>query len=97
RLTPLVAVALFCAWVRLPTAGHEAASIHGVRPLRYFITVIFPSIAPTLWSSLIVAGLLALADVGSTMLLQPPGGASYPSHLFAVMDNSSEMLVASLT
>jgi ABC-type Fe3+ transport system permease subunit len=97
RLAALTAVALFASWARVPRAAHEAALLHAVPRLRYTFAVVVPNIAPILWSVLIVTALLALSDVGSTMLLQPPGGASFPSHLFAVMDNSSEARVASLT
>jgi ABC-type spermidine/putrescine transport system permease subunit II len=51
---------------------------------------------PALVASVIIAALLAAADVPSTMFLAPPGSVTFPGRLFAVMDNASERLVASL-
>ena len=44
----------------------------------------------------LLAGLLATADVGTVLLLHPPGESSLPLAIFTVMANAPEALVASL-
>ena len=43
-----------------------------------------------------LVGLLATADVGTVLLLHPPGQDSLPLTIFTVMANAPESLVASL-
>jgi ABC-type Fe3+ transport system permease subunit len=45
---------------------------------------------------MLLASLLAAADVGTVLLLHPPGEASLPLAIFSVMANAPESLVASL-
>jgi hypothetical protein len=45
---------------------------------------------------LVLASLLASADVGSVLLLHPPGEASIPLAIFTVMANAPERTVAAL-
>ena len=46
--------------------------------------------------SLLLVALLASAEVGSVLLLAPPGAGSFPLAIFTVMANAPEALVASL-
>jgi ABC-type Fe3+ transport system permease subunit len=91
---PLGIVFLLVAWQRVPYSLQDAARLHGVPNLIYAFRIAAPAIIRPLVVVILVCGLLALADVTSTVLLQPPGGSSYGTHLFAIMDNSSEKLVA---
>jgi ABC-type Fe3+ transport system permease subunit len=70
--------------------------VHGI-PLRlYLLRVVIPAVRPTLFISFLLVGLLAAADVCSTLLLQPPGETTFGGRIFAVMDNASVRLVACL-
>ena len=44
----------------------------------------------------LVIALLSLAEVSTTLLLQPPGQASFPARIFSVLDNISERALAAL-
>ena len=52
--------------------------------------------SPGLGLSVLLVGLLATADVGTVLLLQPPGETSFPLAIFTIMANAPESLVASL-
>ena len=51
---------------------------------------------PSLSVSALLVSLLATADVGTVLLLQPPGWSSLPLAIFTVMANAPESLVATL-
>ena len=93
---PLAAALCLSGWCKIPRSCHEAAACHGVSVISYVFKVGLPQTLPMLAASFVIAGLLAAADVPSTMLLAPPGRITLPGKLFAVMDNASEQLVASL-
>jgi len=58
--------------------------------------IYMPYYSGHLCACFIITCLILLADVSSMSLLQPPGGSSFGSHLFAVMDAASERVVAAL-
>jgi ABC-type Fe3+ transport system permease subunit len=62
----------------------------------YLRRVVSPFFVPTLMVAMLLASLLAAADVGTVLLLHPPGEASLPLAIFSVMANAPESLVASL-
>ena len=96
RLMPLGAALCLSGWCRIPRSCHEAAACHGVPAIHYVFKVGLPRILPMFVAAFVIVGLLAAADVPSTMLLAPPGRITLPGKLFTVMDNASEQLVASL-
>jgi iron(III) transport system permease protein len=96
RFFPLAAVLGLRSWGSTPASLALAAGVHGV-PLRTFLRrVTAPLQLPAAAMSLLLVGLLATADVGTVLLLHPPGEASFPLALFTVMANAPASLVASL-
>jgi ABC-type Fe3+ transport system permease subunit len=51
---------------------------------------------PTAGVTTLLVALLATADIGTVLLLHPPGKPSLPLAIFTVMANARESLVASL-
>ena len=75
-------------------AWSSAAALHGIGLSRYFLQILFPWLKGALLSSFGLAALLATAEVGSAVLLRPPGADSYPVSIFTIMANAPESLVA---
>jgi ABC-type Fe3+ transport system permease subunit len=96
RLMPVAAILLLTVWARLPRSVNEAGEVLGVPAGRMAASVWLPWLRRPLLAVVIAVGLLALADVSTTQLLQPPGGSTFALRLFAVMDNASQRLVAAL-
>jgi ABC-type Fe3+ transport system permease subunit len=46
--------------------------------------------------SVLIVSLLATAEIGTVLLLRPPGEDSFPLAIFTVMANASEVKVSSL-
>ncbi len=96
RFFPVAAVLGLRSWGTMPASLAWAAGVHGV-PLRtYLCRVVAPLQRPAVVTILLLVGLLATAEVGTVLLLHPPGQASLPLALFTVMANAPESLVAAL-
>jgi len=55
-----------------------------------------PLALPTIGIGTLLVALLATADIGTVLLLHPPGQDSFPLAIFTVMANARESFVASL-
>ena len=96
RFFPIAAVLGMRAWGSASPSWALAAGIHGV-PLRtYLRRVALPFMLPAGAVAILLTALLATADIGTVLLLHPPGAASFPLAIFTVMANASESFVASL-
>ena len=96
RLVPIPAVLAVRTIGQMPPSWALAASTHGVPMRLYAARVLVPFLASTFGLAVAVVALLATADVGTVLLLQPPGESSLPVSIFTVMANAPESLVASL-
>jgi iron(III) transport system permease protein len=96
RFFPIAAIIALRSWGSLSSTWTQAAALHGVPTTRYLARVAVPHVLPALATAAILIGLLATADVGSVLLLHPPGQGSLPLAIFTVMANAPESLVASL-
>lgn len=96
RFVPIAAVVLLRAWGAQPREWAQAAAVHGVPLGTYLWRVALPNLAPAASVALVLVALLAAADVGTVLLLQPPGRPSFPLVLFTVMANARAPVVAAL-
>ena len=78
-----------------PSWAH-AAAVHGVPLSTYLWRVVAPTVRPMALLAVVLVALLASADVGTALLLQPPGESSLSVTVFTVMANAPESLVAAL-
>ena len=97
RLAPLAAVLCLLAACALPRAQRDAGKLHGVAIGHWMLRVALPHMAAMLTVCFLLVALLSLAEVSTTLLLQPPGQASsFPARIFSVLDNVSERALAAL-
>lgn len=96
RFFPIATIIALRSWGSLPSTWTQAAALHGVPTSKYLARVVAPRVLPAMGAAVILIGLLATADVGSVLLLHPPGQGSLPLAIFTVMANAPEALVASL-
>lgn len=81
----------------IPDSLIEAAQVAGASGARIAGSIVAPLIAPHLAVAFTAAFILSSAEIGSTILLYPPGGETLPIALYAVEANSPRSLVAALT
>lgn len=96
RFFPVAALLGLRAWGTMSVSWAQAAGIHAVPLGTYARKVVIPFLLPTGGLALLLVALLATADVGTVLLLHPPGKSSLPLAIFTVMANAPESLVASL-
>ena len=96
RFFPVAAIIAFRAYGSFSANWTYAAAMHGVPFQRYFFAVLGPQLWRSVAATVLLVALLALADVGTVLLLHPPGQASLPLAIFTIMANAPESLVASL-
>jgi len=96
RFAPLAVVLCLHAGCQLPRSQSDAATLHGVPFWKWLLRVVLPHLRPSLMVCVLVIALLSLAEVSTTLLLQPPGQASFPARIFSVLDNISERALAAL-
>ncbi len=96
RLFPIGALLGMRAFGGMAPSWAHAAAVHGVPLRRYLLRVVLPWLAPGTIAAALLVALLAAGDVGTVLLLHPPGFQSLPLNIFTVMANAPESLVASL-
>jgi ABC-type Fe3+ transport system permease subunit len=96
RYAPVAALLMVRAWAASSPTWTYAAAIHGVSLVRYLVRVLIPQLSRAIGAAAVAVGLLATGDVGTVLLVHPPGEASFPLAIFTVMANAPEGLVASM-
>jgi len=96
RFFPVAALFALRSWATAAPSWTQAAAVHGVTLPSFLRRVLVPHLVPSATAAFLLAGLLAIADIGTALLLHPPGAASFPLAIFTVMANAPEALVASL-
>jgi ABC-type Fe3+ transport system permease subunit len=96
RFFPIAVVLGMRAWNTISPSWSEAAQMHAVPTLLFFRKVLAPFLAPYAAIAGLLVALLATAEIGTILLLHPPGHASFPLAIFTVMANAPERLVATL-
>ena len=97
RLSPVVALLGERAFRGIPGAWQDSADLEGAGAWEAFKRIEFPSVAPTLAASGALVFALALSDVGSAVLLLPPGTTTLAVRLMTLMHYAPKSEVAALS
>jgi iron(III) transport system permease protein len=96
RLFPIAAILALRSFASTSPSQCFAAAVHGIPLFLYIGKVLGPVMAPAAALGCIIVALEATADVGTALLLRPPGADSISVQIFTVMANAPETLVAAL-
>jgi ABC-type Fe3+ transport system permease subunit len=96
RFFPVAAVLALRSWSSTSPSWALVGGLHGVSLPTYLRRVAFPLAVPAAGIGMLAVALLATADIGTVLLLHPPGQDSFPLAIFTVMANARESFVASL-
>lgn len=96
RLMPIAALFALRSFGSTSPSWAEAAALHAVPWWLFTVRVLAPRMASAVGGAALLVGLLAIADVTTTLLLHPPGRASLPLAIFTIMANAPEALVGAL-
>ncbi|MBI4505854.1 MAG: hypothetical protein HY691_09990 [Chloroflexi bacterium] len=96
RGLPLAILLALRAVGSMPPSWADAARVHRVPRATFFARVVLPWCARWAAPAAALAALLATSEVGTVLLLHPPGHGSLPLAVFTIMANAPEALVAML-
>lgn len=96
RGLPLAILLALRAVGSMPPSWADAAHVHRVPRATFLARVAGPWCSRWAFPAAAIAALLATAEVGTVLLLHPPGHASLPLAVFTIMANAPEALVAML-
>ena len=96
RFLPIATLLIIKRYATISPSWFDAAKLSGVSTIRFYFQVLIPFLTPALALSVLIVTLLATAEIGTILLLRPPGEDSFPLAIFTVMANASEVKVASL-
>ncbi len=80
----------------MPPSWSQAARVFRVPRWRFAGRVVLPWLGRWMLPAALLAALLATAEVGTVLLLHPPGHGTLPLAIFTIMANAPEALVAML-
>ena len=80
----------------MPASWAEAAHVHGISRARFAARIAVPWCARWGLPAIALAAMLATAEIGTVLLLHPPGRGTLPLAIFTIMANAPEALVAML-
>jgi ABC-type Fe3+ transport system permease subunit len=96
RGLPLAMLFALRAVGSMPASWTDAARVHRVPRATFLARVVLPWCARWAGPAAALAALLATAEIGTVLLLHPPGHGSLPLAIFTIMANAPEALVAML-
>jgi iron(III) transport system permease protein len=96
RGLPLAMLFALRAVGSMPPSWADAARVHRVPRATFLARVALPWCARWAGPAAALAALLATAEVGTVLLLHPPGHGNLPLAIFTIMANAPEALVAML-
>lgn len=82
---------------QIPNSLEEAAMVIGVSPFRRFYKVTLPLLFPSLFASFILAFVLSLGELGTIIMVYPPGTELMTIKLFTISANAPQALTSSIT
>ncbi len=82
---------------QIPNSLDEAAQIEGVTPFSRLQKILIPLILPTLFVTFVISFIFSLGELGTTIMLYPPGTEIMPIKVFTIMANAPQSLVSSMT
>ena len=82
---------------QIPNSFDEAAKIEGITFFTRLRKILIPLIMPTLFVTFIISFIFCLGELGTTIMLYPPGTEIMPIKVFTIMANAPQSLTSSMT
>ena len=82
---------------QIPKSLEEAAQIEGVPFFARLQKILIPLIIPTLFVTFVISFIFSLGELGTTIMVYPPGTEIMPIKVFTIMANAPQSLTSSMT
>ncbi len=96
RFAPVAALMLAASVRQLPTSIEEAAKVAGASWIRTFTHIVLPQISTGLAAAWVVSFIFAFGELGTTLLVAPPGESTLPVRVYTIIANTPSTEVAAL-
>ena len=81
---------------QIPNSLDEVAQVHGITFLNRIFKILLPLILPALFVAFIISFIFSLSELGTTIMLYPPGTEIMPIKVFTIMANAPQSLTSSM-
>jgi iron(III) transport system permease protein len=88
RFLPVGALALAATIRSVPVSHEEAAAVAGAGWLRTMIQIVLPQIRVGLLAVWVISFILAFGEVGTSILVAPPGESTLPIRVYTLVANA---------
>jgi len=82
---------------QVPISLEEAAKIQGISSFNRLTGIWIPLILPSLFISFMISFIFSLGELGTTIMIYPPGTEIMPIKVFTIMANAPQSLTSSMT
>jgi ABC-type Fe3+ transport system permease subunit len=82
---------------QIPNSLDEAAEIEGIGHYRRIQAILIPLIMPILFAAFLINFIFCLGELGTSIMLYPPGTEIMPIKVFTIMANAPQSLTSSMT
>jgi iron(III) transport system permease protein len=96
RFLPVAALAAAAAIRSVPASQEEAAAVSGSRWLRTMAQIVVPQIRLGLLAVWVITLILAFGEVGTSILVAPPGESTLPIRVYTMTANAAPGQIATL-
>jgi iron(III) transport system permease protein len=96
RFVPVATLGLAATIASLSASQEEAAAVSGARWGRSIFHVVLPQIQVGVVAVWVVCFILAFGEVGTSILVAPPGESTLPIRVFTLIANAPPGYVAAL-
>ena len=96
RFAPFAALALAASIRAVPDSHEEAAATAGAAWLRTMTRIVLAQIRPALLAVWVIAFIMAFGEVGTSILVAPPGESTLPIRVYTLIANAPPGQAAAL-
>jgi ABC-type Fe3+ transport system permease subunit len=82
---------------QIPKSIHEAAIIQGTSTIKRILFINIPILLPSIMASFLIGFIFSLGELGTIIMLYPPGTELMPIKVFTIMANAPQALTSSMT
>ena len=87
---------MVASYAQVPDEFLEAAKVEGATGIETLRFVVFPLLRVPLLVAFLIVFVLSVGEIGSTIMLYPPGGETLPIALYSIEANSPRSYVAAM-
>ena len=82
---------------QIPLSFEEAAKLSGINTFKRYTRIILPLLLPSFITGFVLVFILCISELGTTIMVYPPGTELMPLKLFTISANAPQALTSTMT